>query len=428
MERAPWSVLELGQMCIRNWPSSIGVVLQRHFHRLVLILSVGSIACDDAQRSIVDPTMDIIELVVADDPIVAIGGPDGSGVWFERIVDATRLSDGSFVVADCGLATLHWFDPSGTQIVSRGRRGDGPGEFRLIHRVFSAGMDSLAVADALKMTISVYDGGGRLDRVIPPLPLSLGPAPFGRLDDGTFVVRRRTRHATRDDSRESYGLFLVSERGLFVDSVVGLAGTDRQDPAPGAAPYAGSRLMLGRRAVFAVGDDKIYYGGQDGRGIIILNRSLSPIDSFPTLTRPIQIDERVIAAFEELVANREHGAPDGLMPIASDQYADSLPAYGDLIAGADGGLWVQDPFDPPIYPRIWTKYDRGQPVARVEIPLRFFPLEFGDGWVLGVQFDENTVESVQVLKTVEGRHSDRVVTPREGQPPELPRCGVWAAR
>lgn len=81
------------------------------------------------------------------------------------------------------------------------------------------------------------------------------------------------------------------------------------------------------------------------------------------------------------------------------------------------------------YPLAWTAYEDGAPVARAELPPRFFPFEFGRDWVLGITYDELRVERVHLLELVEGELPGLELTPREGQAPtNMPRCGPWAGR
>ena len=112
----------------------------------------------------------------------------------------------------------------------------------------------------------------------------------------------------------------------------------------------------------------------------------------------------------------------------ADAYAPATPAYRDIIAGNDGRIWVQDPELPGAYPLVWTAYAEGRPSARVELPLRFFPFEFGTDWVLGVSYDELGVERVQVFNFARGPLSNRKLPPHEAAPPNVPRCGSWTAR
>lgn len=113
----------------------------------------------------------------------------------------------------------------------------------------------------------------------------------------------------------------------------------------------------------------------------------------------------------------------------SESFADSMPAYGDVLAGRDGRLWVQDPYRMRRYPLTWTAYEEGVPVARAELPPRFFPFEFGRDWVMGITYDELRVERVRLIELVEGELPGLELTPREGQAPtNMPRCGPWAGR
>jgi hypothetical protein len=95
---------------------------------------------------------------------VAAGAPEHQ---LFRVFDATRLSDGTVVVANSGTAELRFFARDGTFIRSVGRAGGGPGEFSqantiraLVHRPG----DSLLTWDVYGQKLSLFDPAGRFVR------------------------------------------------------------------------------------------------------------------------------------------------------------------------------------------------------------------------------------------------------------------------
>lgn len=67
-------------------------------------------------------------------------------------------------------------------------------------------------------------------------------------------------------------------------------------------------------------------------------------------------------------------------------------------------------------------------MARLELPPRFFPFEFGHDRVLGITYDENTIERVELWPLVEGELPGVALPNRNAMPPAVPRSGSWAAR
>jgi hypothetical protein len=330
-------------------------------------------------------------------------------------------------------AQVRYFDQNGRFLRAVGGTGEGPGEFFYLRRVFPLAGDTLAVVDMRRITI--LGPQGEVVRTVPRP--SSGIDVLGRLADGLFVGRRLDRLSHIDSAghrRMTASILLVDDRARVVDSISGLPADDAApEPRAGTRPVRGSfrGFRFERKAVFAVHPEGVYYGGQHEARVTDFDRTLSAIGFTATLTRPEPVTEEVKRAFEKAAADGAHNSPPdditrGAPPPAD--YAPVMPAFGDIIAGRDGRLWVEDPIRPGHYPLVWTAYEEGQPVARVEIGPRFFPFEFGRDWVLGVSFDELTVERIELWKLVPGRLSGRSVAPRDAKPPIPSRCGVWTSR
>lgn len=366
-------------------------------------------------------------LVVGEEPDVRIGVTKGAAPYLLRgVADATRQSDGTIVVADCSASELRYFDSAGRFLRMTGGPGQGPSEFNLLRRIFPLGADTIGVDHGLKVAIVAPDGA-----VVQTI-LAAGEV-LGRMSDGTFLEKRWTTHSLVQDGdrvRITVKLVRFDGTGQPRDSLVDLPASDAIRPAQSAATPT-TALRLRRRAVFAVHPRGVFYSGQDEAGIVGFDTTLAQTDVFVPLTRPEPVTRAVQAAYDEMVDNGDHRPPDdmsaGAPPPAA--YAPMMPAHGELIAGRDGQLWVQDPVRPGSYPLAWTAYEGAVPVARAEIPARFFPFEFGRDWVLGVSYDSLTVERVELWRLVPGPLSDRVYTPREAAPPTLPSlCGAWTSR
>ena len=78
-------------------------------------------------------------------PLIVIGAGEEGG--FGRISGVIRLGDGTIAAADAFARTVRFFDEAGVEIGSAGRRGEGPGEFEAIGKIWTSGTDSLAVWD-----------------------------------------------------------------------------------------------------------------------------------------------------------------------------------------------------------------------------------------------------------------------------------------
>ncbi|CAN5727416.1 hypothetical protein BH23GEM11_BH23GEM11_04420 [soil metagenome] len=96
------------------------------------------------------------------------------------IAAAVGLPDGVAVVADNQAMELHFFADAGPHLLTVGRRGSGPGEFRQIHSMRRSGSGSLVVWDTSLQTATIlYSTGAILatSRVLPPEPGTRQSAP-----------------------------------------------------------------------------------------------------------------------------------------------------------------------------------------------------------------------------------------------------------
>ena len=401
-------------------------------------LAVGLAACGGSGPQPVSPD-GIPTYVVAEVPTLSIGTDTILGPFrLRQVSDATLQSDGSVVVVACEAAQLRWYDADGRHTRSVGEAGEDGGPFRIPQRMFRLGGDTLAVSDLLAGLTVIGPDGEVVETLAIGSPISGGRA-IGRLADGRYVGRAYQR----DDDipsgtpyRTTASLILYSPSGEVLDSLSGLPASDVRSPTRERGPTLS--LRLSRNAVFAVAEDRVYYGGQDGRGIVEYDTDLVPQRTINTVTRPEPVTPEVRAEDQRMRDERAYVAVGGITGATVDGYAPLLPAFRDLIAGRDGRLWVEDPERPWVHPLTWTAYEDGEPVARVEIPRRFFPFEFGEDWVLGVRYPDDWVagqsfmqgrtEIVELRQLVPGPLPGVTLPPRDAEPPAQPRCSGWSSR
>ena len=123
-------------------------------------------------------------------PILDVSSNSKSGaVLFSRVTGATRLADGTIVVADLDDNTLHFFSAGGAPLRNVGRAGSGPGEFRRVTWLGRCGGDSLHVWDMLQRRMSVFaPNGGYVRQYAIPADSTPGAGPFMTLACSTRGV------------------------------------------------------------------------------------------------------------------------------------------------------------------------------------------------------------------------------------------------
>jgi hypothetical protein len=357
-----------------------------------------------------------------------------------RVSDARRLPDGRIVVAMCG-NQLRTFDTTG-RLVAQWQMTSEP-NLGPMRRIFPAGGDTIAAFEAEHARLIVFTGGLEVLRIVP-LPESFGGRPLlsdptprlpsvpsfrspldviGRLADGRFVGRvLGPPSVPQGVDRQPLSVFTFDELGKITDSLPPFRGPEVEVARPGTAP----NVRFGRTTVTAVVGDRVFIGEQDQASIGEYNKDLRLVARLPTITAPEVVTDAARAAW--VAAASVMFADNGTHWAYGPSYAGSMPAYGDLVAGSDGRLWVQDPSRPGTYPLVWTAYEGQRAVARAELPPRFFPTEFGPDWVLGVAFDARAAQFVQLLRLRDGALSNRQPSPLEAKPPDRPRCDPWSSR
>jgi len=344
-----------------------------------------------------------------------------SAELFSGVSDALQWSDGSIIIAHCGSNEVRIFDSKGAYSLSLGRRGNGPGDFAYLRRIFPGGGDSIAAFDGMpNFRLTLFTTKGKVGRVVS-IPGRIDV--LSRLRDGTFVGRVAGPPSPEPGvQRRPITLYRLDGYGTIMDSLRKEVGTEVEV----SATRGPTRLLsLGRSGVTAVLPDRVVLGAQEG-SFTEYSPTFAPLRIVTTVTKaePVtpQMQREWRAGLPELIPS------GGTRPPYADAFAPMAPSYRDLKASTDGQIWVQDPTRPGMYPLVWTSYKDGKAVARAELPPRFAPTQFGTNWVLGVAFDHDGIERVQIFDLIAAPLSGRKVTPHLGQPPDVVRCGPWVSK
>lgn len=177
---------------------------------------------------------------------------------------------------------------------------------------------------------------------------------LARFRTGRFLARAIDRIPSSAQplsaTRRTASLILLDEMVARVDSLTGLPGMDvRTGPVPNAPVL---RLPLGRASVFFAHPSGVLYGGQDAAGIIELDPALDTARTVRTVTRPAPVTEEMIQRFQAMVDEGADTPPGAWGTLWAGEFADTAPAFGYLLAGRDGRVWVQDPARPNHHPLV----------------------------------------------------------------------------
>jgi hypothetical protein len=325
----------------------------------------------------------------------------GESHEFFRVRDAARLPDGSIVVANAGSAEVRWFDSEGAFVRSAGANGDGPGEFRGPDGVSRYPGDSVAVFDRRQGRVTIFDRQGTLGRT---LTFDV-KAPVDEVHvkgDGGFLVRVTRLEVMSGDLgriRVPQDVLEFSPAGELRGRFVTLPGFEtfvfgRGDAQPPLRKE--SFVFLFSDAVVVGGGDDMAYDvyTQDGR----LQRRVQ-VPGYP-LGVPVQLRR---ALQEELSWMK---APDFIQEVnrqMAEAIPERVPAYVDLLGDADGHVWVSL-FRRPGEPQKWLVFDSlGTWLGSVSLPIAFDTYEIGHDYLLGKGLNEDSTETVQLLRLVRGQ-------------------------
>jgi hypothetical protein len=338
-------------------------------------------------------------------PLLSLGAREGNpALQFAGIADATRLSDGTIVVADGRSSEVRFFAAGGAVLSVSGGQGEGPGEFRAIERMAVSPGDTVWVYDFALRRFTVLDERGIVQRVVslerPPPALGF----VGQYADGTLLMAQFWGAGRTDDRlqeglrRDPAALVRFRADGSLQDTVGLFPGREVHLALEGNRMVMGTPLF-GRTLSRAVTDARIWVGDQASFEI-----GGYELDGTPAmLTRVVGADlsitqqdlDAVLA--DRLREVRPERRPGTRAFLEEAERPPTRPAYGRFLIDHDDHLWVAayDVIGRPA-PTWYVFAPDGRWLGTVVMPDRFRLLQVGVSWVLGVSQDEVDVEYVQL--------------------------------
>lgn len=358
-------------------------------------------------------------------PLLSVGGLALEPVLY-RVRGALRNVDRQVIVANGASQELLMYDSTGVVVGRFGGRGSGPGEFQEISLLRSYRGDSLLVFDAGLLRASIFDGHTRFARsfqTITTLASGTGnesQAPLFVVDaltDGTLLASRPILDGSGEPRqgafRRELELYHLSSTGAVARRITRALGLEQyyQETNGGVD----RRLSLfGRSSYFAGGGDRAYVADSDAYEIrayaatgsltMIIRRSLPP-----RVVTPADITWAVTRRVSE------NTNPEGRQRMRalyeSMDHPATMPAFGwaawqvqrgsAVRVDREGNLWVMEYRARSDSPNEWSVFsESGRWLGRVSLPAGFIPTDIGDGQLLGVFEDVNSVEYVQLYALI----------------------------
>ncbi len=357
------------------------------------------------------------EVGLSVEPLLSIGLVEGANEYlFAGINGGALLADGSVVVSDRAHFRIQKFGPDGEHLWSRGREGEGPGEFGYVQVAPGCvSAERIVVYDIWTARISVFSGDGELSDDYPflfnGLPLRrFSCAPNGRLGFAGSSVR------TGETGAEPGEIFreLLSLGSAELGDTV--AATLRERIPSSEMRYLGpGDAMPGNiwshDAVFAAADQGVWFGTGEDYEIELVGWTGETIRRIrwegPDLNVTPEDINRYRDSLEE--SYRQGGGADWRARFQrrweweSEIVPDVFPAYQGLIMGDDGVLWVHDYLRPGERSE-WFAFDAdGNWTRTLVLPSRTVLLDIGPDWAVVRTLDEVDVQRVAVHALVANR-------------------------
>lgn len=340
-----------------------------------------------------------------------------AAVLFSRVTGATRLSDGTVVVADLDDNTLHFFSATGAPLRNVGRVGSGPGEFRRVTWIGRCGGDSLHVWDMLQLRMAVFAPNGAFVRQYAiPADSARGAGPFMTLacsSRGVIAYQSQPgmpkvlRPAKNPSSPTREERAVRTTAAVSVGNSVGMV-TRKLGDHPSGSMYliggGGFPLPLASTTYVAVAGDRVFVGTADSTSTVA---EYAPNGAMTMLklnipSRPTTADQRSRAA--AAIASL---APGQMRQLAEDSLKVApmpamLPPYSALFGDADGVLWVQltVPGDPNT--RLRAVGGNGRTLGEITLRANAVVQEVGRDYVLAAYDDADDLPHIVVYQLHRG--------------------------
>jgi hypothetical protein len=331
------------------------------------------------------------------EPALVIGTAEGAaGHDLFGVSSAARAPDGHIAIADFS-QQVRIFDADGRLVGTRGRRGQGPGEFQALSWTSWRG-DSLVAYDPSARRLTVFLG----DSVVREQTLALPGTPsfpemIGVLDNGAVVAYPGfDRVFGRGERRDTIPYLLYRSDAAAADTIGRYAGTERFF-AQTTDMAMQREVLFGRNAYAAARGGTIAAGASDTLAIDMFDETgaLRRRVRLHAAPRAVTRDEaaRARADLSANVPAQMRAAYETAMQDLPERA--SYPASTALHVDAGGAVWVRGSHASGETTVHWLVIaPDGTPAAHVTMPVSLQVLEIGADYVLGRIRSDEGVETV----------------------------------
>ena len=342
---------------------------------------------------------------VAAAPTFALGGVIAAPEqhMIDDVQGTTELSDESIAVAVGAAAEVRVFDKSGRFVRSIGRRGNGPGEFRNLSRLWFLPPDTIVVADYRPWRLQYFTTDGRFHRSVTPQPQNVNRARVAELLPNGELIQGYPCCLTSSAGFHPQNLTLTKHdrNGVLVDTIAVLPYGE-WGQTPEGAPHASWTFPLFEAfsTVTAAGH-RIVLGDQSREELLFIQAGANP--ELVLRWKDLTDDSRKVPSGEVETYRRKRSVPvrpeiqwtvdDDLSP--ARPIRNNFPAFSDLLGASDGSVWVRLYRRPSETDTATYRYFRNnRPVCGLKVRVPTTILFAGNGHIILHERGESDVERV----------------------------------
>lgn len=363
------------------------------------------------------------------EPILEIGGLDErEGYALHGVAGAVQLDD-RLLVGDRGSAEVRVFSLTGELVLRSGRSGGGPGEYRSMRALASAGDSVVIVWDNQLRRFTRLDpaNGNVLATVTPDLSgaQSMAPEFIGVLGGGSFVFRDARDDASLRDA--ATGERRDSVNFLVLDSDGSWKGTGWQEPGAevyftnDANGWGSTPVVFGRSTLAVTTGSGLVVGATDSLHLTRRGPNGTALRASTLPTAPVPVLREWERRERERLLEQERERTIPLFAALSGQASDvlqrlkkqidgrhralpargTLPAFSELVADAQDQVWVAESVSPEARSRRWIVLDTLLLlIATIEIPRDIQILHIRGDRLAALVSDELGLQTVRVYRIV----------------------------
>jgi len=327
-----------------------------------------------------------------------------SGVALGDIRDARLLRDGRVAVINGMAEEVLLIGPDIGEWESLGRRGRGPGEFEYVTAVSEA-EGRIWVYDGFANLLLTFQDGGFVESRKPPSVRVPGPV-YPEVvipDGGGFYVGDAYLPPDVQAGLPVRRLVLVARvEGEIVDTLTVIQGDTGIPKGVGL-----SKLPFGAGYAMVKGDSGVWVGDSALPEVRFWSRAgvLQRIVRWRSSQDRTLTRRRIDSVMNRALAGRPASVRSRLRRTwRNTDFPSDIPAWGTLIMGIDGILWISEypgpevewPFNQPYPAQMWWGVDpAGRPVGKLVSPAGLRVTGIGGDFLIGIHRDALGVETVR---------------------------------